>query len=271
MVHLLYPLLSFCVLWSVLGSPVVEASAINCFKQAQGHYELAYCEIKARGHGKRFPDFLNFQKNNTLTQYLLIKREAKRLRIPLASPRPGLNKATLPTQRIASENSQSIEADASLQNCQYRLSALHCGHQTFSLRGNRHNRAIKKGALSSDNRLGLGHFNGNISDNTQVAQYLNQSYTRYIESMLDIGLGGVTMSYTKFHYLFHDIHRKGHSFHDRFETMFSFLKKDKTSNAVNEAIDGLPGIGLDQCMQLNADIIVCDNIRLNRIYQRVRN
>lgn len=249
-----------------------HSSSIDCFQQAHNHYELTYCEIKARGEGKQLPDFIDFKKNTRLTQYLLIKRAAKRLRIPLqpvSADQQNQNrkvnalKHSTKRKKVEPGNKQSSPG---MTECTYQSTTISCRHGVYRLIGNRNNRVLDRDALGAENRLGLAAFHGKPNNQTDVLRYLQENYVRYLEGMLRIGLGGVTMSYTKFHYLFHDIQRKGLSFHQRFETMYAFLKKDKANNAVDESLQGLNDISIAQCMRLKPNIAVCDNVRLNRIY-----
>ncbi|TNC81184.1 MAG: hypothetical protein C9356_09950 [Oleiphilus sp.] len=248
------------------------SSSIDCFQHAQNHYELAYCEIKARGEGRQLPDFIDFKNNAALTQYLLIKRDAKKLRIPLqpVSANQHIERRQVKAVRIVAKD-KTIDPGAELSSpemtgCAYESTTISCRHGVYRLIGNRNNRVLGRDALDADNRLGLAAFHGEPNNQTDVLRYLQENYVRYLEGMLRIGLGGVTMSYTKFHYLFHDIQRKGLSFHQRFETMYAFLKKDKANNAVAESLQGLNDISIAQCMRLKPNIAVCDNVRLNRIY-----
>ena len=271
--------LVFCFAESALAT-----RSIDCFRWAQTDYEQIYCEIKARGEGPQLPSFIDFRKNNLLTQYLLLKRPAESLRIPLAKATSSATPKVLPEKPYppgsnpassrVNHNKSALSAaspDSAQENCVLSGPAIRCGALQYQLVGNRHNRDLAPGALDQSKRIGLSAYSGSLSEQGTLNKFLWKNYVLYLERMLDIGLGGVTMCFTKFHYLFHDLYRKGVSFTNRFETMYQFLKKDKASNAVQTAIYPLEGVDFSQCQHLTDLMIACDNVRLNRIYLRSDN
>ena len=58
-----------------------SAAVSKCFVHAETYYEQIYCEIKEQGKGKALPAFVDFRKNNEVTQALLLKRDAAALHI----------------------------------------------------------------------------------------------------------------------------------------------------------------------------------------------
>jgi len=107
-----------------------------------------------------------------------------------------------------------------------------------------------------------------LNDQDNVHRYLGDSYRRYIQAMLDIGLAAATMSYSRFYYTFDDAAKNQRDFAARFEKMYIYLKKDKQTMGVKSRYsDELP-VSLKQCSWLNDSLLVCDNDKLNWIYKK---
>lgn len=232
----------------------------DCFNRADTYYEQIYCEIKAKGEGASLPSFIDFKKNNVQMQALLLKRKAEALRIPFKMP---------VTKQATSARTQKVHtqtATHSSANCQYLERTIQCQDGVFSIVGNKGNSKLNRRVLEDNNKLALERFSGDRRDQALVLDYLTKSYTRYIEKMLEIGLGGSTMSFTKFYYLFQDLSVQGVDFQQRFETMYGYLKLDKRSLGVSEKVDAIQGLSIAQCSRLKADLFTCDNKRNNRVY-----
>jgi len=251
----------FYLILLVCFSHHASAAISKCFVQAKTYYEQIYCEIKDQGKGKALPAFLDFKKNNEITQALLLKRDAAALQISIKMPKRKASKKTLDSQ-----TKQSIPPQHNRTPCSFMGNMITCNASKFYQIGNTTNSALKQGALSSQNKIGLAHFTGKKTQQSKIDSYLYESYVGYIEKMLEIGLGGVTMSFTKFSYLFHDLLEKKVDFASRFETMYSFLKKDKQKLSVSKKITLANHLTIDDCFKLTNDIYICDNRVRNYVY-----
>lgn len=252
---------SIALLTGMLLTSLCQADSF-CFAQAQSYYEQLYCEVKAKGKGKNLPRFDQFRSNNQLTQALLLKRPAGSAGVEIVMP-----KAEKSAGKIAKPVAQvPAQSTSGLENCSLNGLLISCGGKQYRLLGNRANRRLSPGALDEDNRLELPRYEGAMTDRQRLYPYLLKAYRHYIGKMVDIGLAGATMSYGKFEYLFADLHAKGISFHDRFETMFRYLKKDKRSIAVNEGVSAPDSVGLDDCAPLDRKLIACVASGRNYLY-----
>lgn len=117
--------------------------------------------------------------------------------------------------------------------------------------------------------MALPVYRGDISDKRAVETYLVEAYRRYIEQMHAIGLGGVTMTYGKFHFLFFDLQEKGLNFSQRFETMYDFLKKDKASIGISEKLTMDNQLTVKDCDLLSELMLVCSRTGRNYLYLAV--
>src|SRR5690606_2447832 len=98
---------------------------------------------------------------------------------------------------------QSVFAKPKLA-CHYGLEKITCADSDWQLQKNKSNRQLQSEALSDSNSMALPKQNGQ-SDN----QYLTQVYPVYIKKMLDIGLGGSTMAYTRFARVYEEGKKQG--------------------------------------------------------------
>lgn len=263
-------------------SPAAATDKSFCFAMADSYYEQLYCEIKARGEGRSLPDFYQFQKNDTQTQALLLKRPAARLGIevktaslhktthrqPTQSKIPAKTPAKPPAAQRQPAQAASKAAAPAPDNplCQLSQRSIRCDNQHFALLHNQNNRHLAKGALGPDNRLSLPAFSGDYDNEAQVRDYLYLAYARYLDRMQAIGLGGVTTSFDKFSYLFYDYHERGLSFTDRFETLYHYLKKDKASLPVSETPGDTQGLSLNHCAALSDRFYVCQWRNQNLVF-----
>ncbi len=76
------------------------------------------------------------------------------------------------------------------------------------------------------------------------------------------------MTYGKFTYLYQDINSKGLDFSQRFETMYSFLKKDKASMGISESTATPQGLVASDCSPLGDSYYVCEKQGRNFIFVR---
>lgn len=250
----------------------------QCFLLAERYYEQLYCEIKQQGGGDKLPRFLEFRKNPEMTQALLLKRPASALGIPLKMPKKSSN-SKLPSISNSQANKASTprpSAQASEQpfshlytaNCILDNRSIHCGQTRYDIIGNQRNQRLQAGVLEADNTLNFPAYPGKPNDAVALKGYLTERYRQYLEKMLEIGLGGVTMSFTKFYYLYQDLQSKGADFSARFETMFRFLKKDKLTMHISEAIEPIAQLSITDCEQLSERMFSCDNRHRNTLYLR---
>lgn len=260
------------------------ASAKNfCFVKAETYYEQVFCEVSSKGNGRRLPDFYDFRKNDPLIQALLLKKPAARSGIALAMPRKKTKKAQNNAKANVNDRANS-RANISAKNavssakhqqsveptwrggCEFDKNTIVCAKKRYVLTGNKNNNRLKADALSKGNRMGLVPYSKRLDNKVDVNDYLILSYQRYIEKMLAIGLGGVTMSSGKFAFLFHDLTNRGVSFNERFETMYRHLIKDKKTIRVNERASVDRPLSMDRCSYLNDKIITCAATQKNFLF-----
>jgi len=278
----------FYLILCVCFSQHTSAAISQCFVLAETYYEQIYCEIKEQGKGKALPAFVDFKKNNEITQALLLKRDAAALHIPIIMPKRNTSKKdhasrttklkqkfdlrnqhTFNSNASSKTNSQishSLDPSSNSTPCSFMGNMITCNALKFHQIGNKKNSALKHGVLDRHNKIGLTPFIGKKTQQSKIDSYLYTSYVLYIEKMLEIGLGGVTMSFTKFAYLFNDLLEKKVDFASRFETMYSFLKKDKQQLAVSEKITPSNQLTIDDCFRLTNRIYICDNRVKNYVY-----
>lgn len=255
---------------------VASSSAYaNCPEQPPTQYERIYCEIKSKGGGAALPSFEDFRRNDPNVQALLLKRPASSLGIDLPA-------STQPTPEVPSSDSkpqrpkpaaeppkpESIPVAGALGECGLQGATIQCLGQSYQLAKNRPNSALKDGVLDESNKLGLESFAGDLSNETTVRTYLSNAYDRYIAKMLEIGLGGATMSFTRFYNSFYRHEAEGVDFAERMESTFSYLKQDKRNLAVSGRLtDELPK-RIQECAWAGHSLIVCDNVATNWVYVR---
>lgn len=244
-----------------------------CFLKAETYYEQTYCEVSAKGYGKHLPDFYDFKKNDPLIQALLLKKPAARSGIALVMPTRKVKRAAPVSIQPDAPAVKPMEKKANTrvtwyQHCAFEGNTLNCPTRSFQLVGNKRNGSLAPGMLSADTTMGLRIFTDDVQDEDAVNAYLVASYTQYVRKMLDIGLGGVTMSAGKFAFLFEDLTARGLSFSERFETMYRYLKKDKSTIRVDErvSLDRTPNI--EQCINLQNEIISCALAQKNLLFVR---
>jgi hypothetical protein len=278
----------FCLILLMSFSQHASAAISKCFLQAETYYEQIYCKIKEKGKGKALPAFVDFKKNNEITQALLLKRDAAALNIFIKIPKRSTSKKDITSRTTKNKlniapniqqllnsktssttnllESQSLTTSSNSSACSFSGDMITCNALNFHLIGNKKNSALKRGVLNLQNKIGLMPFMSKKTQQSKIDRYLYKSYVIYIEKMIEIGLGGVTMSFTKFAYLFNDLLEKNVDFASRFETMYSFLKKDKQQLAVSEKITPANHLTIADCFKLTNRIYICDNRTRNYVY-----
>lgn len=262
-----------------------------CFAMAANYYEQLYCEIQSLKPGAIAVPFNDFRKNDEFTQALLLKRPGAAVRVEVAMPQKNSNPQFEPK---AAPDESPFVTDTALQKpattspgdtrniivnspgrdqCAYVVGGtiegmLECPNGKYVFAKNRLNRELSEGALSAANQLNLPGFKGSIDNPDQVSAYVYDSYQRYLTKMIDIGLAEKTMSLGKFAYFFQDITRKGVAFNQRFEVMFSYLKKDKQSLHVKPSSTPPESVNTQSCTPVSGDIYACDTGRKNLVFVR---
>lgn len=239
-----------------------------CFALAETYYEQVYCQLQAKAQTKGLPAFHEFKNNDERVQAALLKRPAERNGIKLPIPKVVVDKPAVEPEKVLPQKVKIVRETVAIEqpsvnaDCSLVANAIHCGTQIYKLIGNRNNTRLAKGALYEENKMALPDYAGQPLD-----QYLSEAYRQYINKMCDIGLGGVTMTFGKFAYLYRDVQLKGLNFVQRFETMYSFLKKDKTTMGVSESVPAGIGATIGDCSALDDQRFVCAHQGRNYIFE----
>tara|TARA_R100001440_G_scaffold12432_7_gene22000 strand:- start:18441 stop:19238 length:798 start_codon:yes stop_codon:yes gene_type:complete len=257
-------------------APVVSQAAPQC--QPQTEYEKLYCQIKAKDANVALPSFEDFRRNDPQVQALLLKRPAARWGLavpsPKVAPRPENSAApkasaqvTPPAIEPPSRKSPAF-GNTGLGECILQGDSIRCPGRQFELVSNQPNRALPNGVLSEENKLGLPSFTGDLKDEVSVRRYLSTAYDRYIVKMLEIGLGGATMSFTRFYNGFWRHQSQGVDYAQRMESTYHYLKQDKKTLAVKARLHSKLPANLDNCSAVNGDILVCDDVATSWVFVR---
>lgn len=277
----------------------------ECLTQARSPLEESYCKIRAVNPSAPLPSLQELRKNPEKTQRLLLRRPAQQAGIslpPETSSKPRLLEKT--RSEPAVQSSQKAEEDKKVKtgrakavpaspsgwaqfaqpvqreslpdsfapshagDCQFKGSQLQCGREVYELVGNVSNSRLKADALDPNQTVVFAEYTDALDDEHAVMVHLADAYRHYIESMLEIGLGAATLSFTKFYHAFYESHSNGSAFGKRMTAMFEFLKKDKASMGVQAHYnDALPE-DFSQCMSISEMLYVCDNVQQNWIYRK---
>lgn len=278
--------LIFCLLF-LCSLPALAA----CLDQARTDYEKLFCKIQQTSQGKSLPSFEDFRRNSPTVQALLLKRPAERLGLTMPAAPKAVKKAAVPAKPALEDKPSPttkalpptartplnappevkqpvVTPEARLSGCSLQGEQVRCPKARYQLLMNKPNRDLAAGALGPENRFGLAAYQGKANDAAALRNYLGRSYQHYIEKMLEIGLGASTMSYTKFYYTYQEVSSQGEDFAARFEKMYEFLKKDKASMAIKARYDDKVLARIEQCVDLSAELVVCDNGVSNWVFQR---
>lgn len=156
-------------------------------------------------------------------------------------------------------------AERAMEGCSLQQLALQCANGRYQLAGNKTNQQLPANALADDHKLALPVYQGAVDDTAAVDEYLTRAYSRYLDGMIEIGLGASTMSYVKFANLHKYITDQKLDFVGRFETMYQFLKKDKQTIGVSTRLGIAEGFTLQNCSSLEK-IIACDYQKANYLF-----
>lgn len=261
------------------NTPSVFADSKACFAQAETPIHDAYCEIRRRDPSIELPPMGEFKTNPSQIQRLLIKRPAQRLGIALpaeslsdatqlsgTTPAPNPAPIAPAPRREPSQNNK--KENFSFANCAMSAARIECGRELYRLQVNLKNNQLRAEAFSKENQLRFPIKSETSFANESDYRYLSHLYPTYIRKMLDLGLGDSTMSFTKFATVYWQAKMNGENFHERFRQMYNQLKIEKSQNAVRARYRDNYPVDLHQCMRLDADIIVCDDMTQNWIYKR---
>jgi hypothetical protein len=233
----------------------------RCFVHAQSYYEQIYCQLEAEGKSQKLPSLTDFKRNNEQVQALLLKRPAEEIGITLLMP--ATKKPKQASMRFITEPVVS----KTLSGCGRQGNRIQCAGGEYKLVGNSGNDKLSAEALTVNNSMVLPEYRGRLSNAEQVMDYLRVSYKHYLLKMIDIGLGGATLSYGKFAFLFDDLSRRGVSMTARFESMYRYLKKDKRSMIVPSKAKAPAELKVEDCFLLEP-LIVCHANRQNWLFRR---
>lgn len=251
---------SFCGLLTLLIFSSAAQADKQCFSMAKTYYEQLYCEAKSQGYGQKLPGIYDFQRNNEMTQALLLKGPARQMGIDLKMP-----KATSETPPAGWLVPAPVTESA---DCLFKGVIVECGKRRFKFQANLSNSEIDKRALGEDNLMSMPVFTGSITNGSAVNDYLALAYAHYLDKMGAIGLAEATMAYGNFSYLFNDLNNKGVNFGKRFEKMYFYLKQDKQRMAVSSSIQPPVTLKVQDCFPLS-HYWVCEQSRKNYLYRAV--
>jgi hypothetical protein len=291
--------------WNAPVQALPSAEVYQCQSRASSDYEKIYCQILEQGEGKALPVWDDFIRNNRQVQWLLLKHPAARLKItlpPVASASApsvavsaGISNAT--SSKKSAPGSISVVKPAAGQfismttspastavvtppappsvslpqrrfsPCQLQQNQIICANVFYVLQENVGNNRLNPNVFLSAYTLDIPEFDNTSDDPVAIDRYLTSAYEHYLQKMIAIGLGGSTMSYTRFYQTFVDLRARQVSFSQRFETMYTYLKKDKQQMQVRKRLsDRLPD-SLDQCDRVGGEYFVCDLDEVNWVYR----
>lgn len=266
--NLLFILIALCL----------PLKALACLGKTE--LEKTYCKIKQTPHGASLPNFFEFRKNSHSTQRLLLKRPAKKagIALPAASPQNMANQnARKPTTTTKPPIAQNVRAEQAkilspsavntvtpsqgISRCSLKGEYLLCPKtKPYRLSNNLSKNLLSKEALSASNQLSLPE------RHHYTVESVGQDYQMYIDKMLQIGLGGSTMSFSKFFYTHQEVRNQGQDHRARFKQMYEFLKQDRRTMAIKRRYDDKLPKSIDQCQMLGQRLVVCDDGPRNWIY-----
>jgi len=256
--------------FALLVSLCVNLPVLAC--ESRTELEAVYCQV--RHDYRSLPSLEDFRRNTPAIQRLLLKRPAAQEGIDLPSlavkATPASSESRSSAPRVISR-SPGVKASKRLyyvvaeeeveRECELAGELILCGEKQFQLVENQRNRVLKKGSLGTENRLKFASSFGQTD-----SEHWSDSYRAYIESMLSIGLGASTMSYTKFVYSWQQAEQQGLDAETRFSTMFDYLKRDKKNLSIKARYDSLLPTSFSWCQAIAHHLIVCDNRERNWVY-----
>lgn len=276
-------IIGFWVFFLSAGPVTVMAamSKKHCLALAETDYENIYCQVKYKGLGKGLPAFDEFRENQEWVQASLLKKPAKEAYIVLPKPKkhkkrinaywwkdsiektvttPSAETQRQPVEITAKPVSETVTTQQA-RPCQYSVEKITCSQSVWQLQVNKSNRQLASGVLNDANSMGLPKKNGQPAN-----QYLTQVYPIYIKKMLDIGLGGSTMAYTRFVRVYEEGQKQGLVFNERFEKMYTLLKKERQVMGVSSKVPKNFMPSAKSCFVWQQNLMTCDNKQDNLVY-----
>ncbi len=235
----------------------------GCLSQASTELEETYCDISAREQNADLPNLYQFRKNPENIQRLLLGRLAEKYDIALPETKKHIAQAQV-AKLQSSENTLP-----SLSNCELKGNHISCPGEYYQLINNLKNNQLKAAAFSSHNQLIIPKKDDTEFREESDYRYLSNIYPIYIRKMLDLGLGDSTMSFTKFATVYWQSKLEETDFSERFRYMYNQLKIEKSRNQVRDRYRDNYPIELHQCMRLDDEIVVCDDMAQNWVYKRL--
>ncbi len=256
----------------------------ECLQAAKTPLENSYCAILKAGEGDNLPNFYDFRRNNESTQRLFLRGPAAKanIELPQTSANTNTNKKpvrpTLPSTPPPRVNTQlpkkhndyappvreRSSGDGDLSQCRIQKNRILCNAQQYFLAINVPLKRISATALSDQNRL---IFRAKSAQESLI-EYLSDMYPYYIEKMLQLGLGDSTLSFTKFHAI-HENADNNQAFRERFYEMYELLKKERQTMAIKSRYTNNFPSNIENCMQINTQLIACDNVAQNWVYRKM--
>ncbi|MDX1634586.1 MAG: hypothetical protein R3280_08120 [Marinobacter sp.] len=254
------------------------AAARDCSAMARTDYERLYCRLVNEGHGAGLPAFEDFRRNTPRVQALLLKRPAQRAGLELpdapearpatpARPDAPRQRPEAPPAATRQAEQQTAVTAPALADCELLGEVIQCPDRRLELVDNLPNRALAPDALADSQRLDLPAFQGDPADGPALRRYLSDAYDHYLQRMLDIGLGGATMSFSQFYRSYFRHRDQGVDFTERMEATFQYLRQDKLTKAVPARLHSRLPDDIDACTPIKRQLVVCDNGVTNWVYQ----
>ena len=168
---------------------------------------------------------------------------------------------------LKDSSSKVVDVFDLVDRCRLKGRRITCkGDTIFELVENRASRHIEAQEFAESNKLSLPIFSGDIKDTPVVKRYLQKAFRYYLDKMIAVGLGGSTITFNKFEYIFYDAKKRNFDFVTRFEMMFDFLKEEKKNSGGVKAELLEENLAIDHCGQLDKEIIICSVTARNRVY-----
>jgi hypothetical protein len=255
----------------VLSSP---AFSRGCQPTPGQYYEEIYCKLHARGKTVGLPNIFEFRQNDPETQAALLKRPAEKAGIKLKPPVVKQSKETVVTKKpavskpVTPEKSSVQVAYSNPQDCAVSDTSLTCNNIRYSLVTNKKNTSINLVNLTDSHKLRLPSPPAGFKTETERNNYLADAYNRYISGMIEIGLGGSTMTYTSFVYFYETLQEKKIDFSGRFEKMYQHLKQDKLALQVDTNQTVPENFSTRYCSSVSNSLLSCEFDKTNYVFAR---
>lgn len=260
-----FSILALLLLFSF--SNATKANTLFCPAHANTDYEKIYCQIKNSKYANFLPTEPDFKNNMPRIQYLILKPYAKKLEIkidkplkkspPTASKKPSTPKPKRESSPIISNHKKEKTNHQSLEKCVIQPLHISCSNQTKFIRQlNKQIDDVNPKFLLENNKLALSDLTSNDTEQGQIESFLSQQYQKYLIKMNEIGLIESALTWDKFTQIFFLTQERGLSFKNRFETMYSILKRDRREGLMVR-IQQPKTFNLSNCQPLGSSEILC--------------